>query len=416
MKIAVIGSGISSLTAAHLLAARHEVHVFEKDERLGGHTATQDIQLVGQQFAIDTGFIVYNNWTYPNFIRLLSKLGVASRPTEMSFSVCDERAGLEYSGSNLNTLFAQRRNLLRPGFWRLLRDILRFNKESVADLQAGRLDPAMTLSDYLRKQGYGEAFICQYLVPMGAAIWSSGDQVILDFQALFFIRFFHNHGLLSVNNRPQWYTLVGGSRAYLEPISRRFAANIHLNAHIAAIHREPDAVRLCFVDGSEQHFEQLVMGCHSDQALALLADPSPAEQAVLGAIPYAANEVVLHTDTRLLPQRHLAWASWNSRLTEAQHSRPVLTYNMNILQGLQAPETFCVTLNHSHAIDPGQILGRYEYHHPVFTPEGHRAQARWTEINGVNRSWFCGAYWANGFHEDGVVSGIRVAQALGADW
>lgn len=416
MKIAIIGSGISSLTAAYLLSQMHEVHVIESDSRIGGHTATKQIQLDGQTFAVDTGFIVYNDWTYPNFIKLLNRLGVKSRPTEMSYSVSDERDGTEYSGTNLNTLFAQRRNLVSPGFWWMIRDILRFNRESVAQLQAGLIPEHLRLGDYLAQQGYGQRFIHQYLIPMGAAIWSSGDRVMLDFQALFFIRFFHNHGLLSVNNRPQWRTLVGGSHAYLKPLSQPFANRIRLNCHILGIARDDHGVTLRFQDGTEERFDQLVIGTHSDQALALLDDATAQERALLGAIPYQVNEVVLHTDQRLLPHRKLAWASWNTRLTHAQHAKPILTYNMNILQGLHARETLCVTLNQKQAIDPEKILGVYHYDHPVFTPAGHQAQARWHEINGVNRTWFCGAYWANGFHEDGVVSGIRVATALGASW
>lgn len=416
MKIAVIGSGISSLTAAHLLSDVHEVHVIESDQRIGGHTATKSVQLGGREFAVDTGFIVYNDWTYPNFIKLLNRLGVESRPTEMSYSVSDDRDGTEYSGTNLNTLFAQRRNLVSPGFWSMIRDILRFNREAVEHWQAGKIPEDLRLADYLEQNGYGKRFIYQYLVPMGAAIWSSGDQVMLDFQALFFIRFFHNHGLLSVNNRPQWRTLVGGSHAYLAPITKPFADRIRLNCQISGIARDEQGVTIRFADGSQERFDQVVLGTHSDQALALLDDASDDEKAVLGAIPYQPNEVVLHTDSRLLPKRKLAWASWNTRLTSDQHAKPVLTYNMNILQGLDSPETVCVTLNHTQAIDPEKILGVYHYDHPVFTPAGHHAQSRWSEINGVKRTWFCGAYWANGFHEDGVVSGIRVATALGARW
>lgn len=416
MKIAIVGSGISSLTAAYLLQDLHDITVFESDDRIGGHTATKRINYMGESHAIDTGFIVYNDWTYPNFIRLMNQLGVASRPAEMSYSVTDEIAKLEYSGTNLNSLFAQRSNILSPRFWSMLRDIMRFNRESVTHLKEGKIPPYQSLREYLTENRYGKMFTYQYLVPMGAAIWSSGDQVMLDFPVEFFIRFFNNHGLLSVNNRPQWRTLIGGSQAYLEPLSKGFADKIHLNSRISKIVREADGVKITFEKGEVQHFDQVVIGTHSDQALKLLADASGDEQAVLGAIPYQPNEVVLHTDVSVLPKRRLAWSSWNSRLLQQQHDRPVLTYNMNILQGLQSEHTFCVTLNHTQAIDPQKILGVYHYDHPEFTVEGVAAQGRWGDVNGKNNTWFCGAYWANGFHEDGVNSGIRVARALGATW
>ncbi|MDN3640973.1 FAD-dependent oxidoreductase [Simiduia curdlanivorans] len=416
MKIAIIGSGISSLTAAYLLHDRHEVTVFEADDRIGGHTATKQINYQGESHNIDTGFIVYNDWTYPNFIRLMTQLGVQSRPAEMSYSVTDELSKLEYSGTNLNSLFAQRSNLISPRFWSMLRDIMRFNRESVAHWRQGKIPAQQSLREYLVENRYGKLFTHQYLVPMGAAIWSSGDQVMLDFPVEFFIRFFNNHGLLSVNNRPQWRTLVGGSQAYLEPLTKGFAQNIKLNTRIAAIERQDQGVNIRFDSGEVERFDQVVIGTHSDQALKLLGDASQAEIETLSAIPYQPNEVVLHTDTSVLPERKLAWSSWNSRLLQQQHEKPVLTYNMNILQGLKSQHTFCVTLNHTAAIDPDKILGVYHYDHPEFTVPGVAAQARWADINGRNNTWFCGAYWANGFHEDGVNSGIRVATALGAKW
>jgi uncharacterized protein len=420
VKIAVVGSGISGLTTAYLLAEHHEVTVFESADRIGGHTATKRVTVGRETQTIDTGFIVYNDWTYPNFIKLLTRLNVASRPTEMSYSVTDEISGMEYSGTNLNTLFAQRSNLFSPTFLAMIRDILRFNREAVQHWQAGSIDAGLSLRDYLHINDYGEKFIYHYLVPMGAAIWSSGDSAMLDFSALFFIRFFHNHGLLSVNNRPQWRTLVGGSDAYLGPLTENFRTRIRTGVHIQRIMRSADRVSISFANGAPEHFDQLVVATHSDQALALLGDASSDERAVLGAIPYQPNEVALHTDTRQLPQRKLAWASWNTRLLAPQiglpHARPVLTYNMNILQGLQSKRTYCVTLNNTPAIDSDTIVGVYHYDHPVFSVASLAAQARWSEINGVNRTWYCGAYWANGFHEDGVVSGLRVATALGAGW
>jgi predicted NAD/FAD-binding protein len=416
VKIAVIGTGIAGLTSAYLLSRRHEVTVFEANAAIGGHTATVDVAVDNRRYAIDTGFIVYNDWTYPNFIRLLHELGVDSQPTEMSFSVNRPGSNFEYSGSNLNTLFAQRSNLLNPKFWRMVSDILRFNKEAEADLAAGRIDAAATLGDYLRRRGYGDYFIWRFLVPMGAAIWSASTQSILDFPLQFFLRFFKNHGLLSVDQRPQWRVLRGGSRSYLAPLSAPLQERIHVATPVRAIRRNPDSVVVISERFGEQRFEQVVIAAHSDQALALLNDASKAERTILGAIPYRDNDVVLHTDTTLLPRRRLAWASWNYHLAATQHENVALTYNMNILQSISAPVTFCVTLNNTSAIDSGKVLRRFRYAHPVFTLAGSAAQQRWSEINGVNRTWFCGAYWRNGFHEDGVVSAQRVCGGLGVMW
>lgn len=413
MKIAIIGSGISGLTAAYLLNRKHEITVFEKADRIGGHTATVDITMPdGEQQAIDTGFIVYNEWTYPNFIKLLSQLGIEGLATDMTFSVHSELSGLEYAGSNLNTLFCQRKNILRPAFWRMVKDILRFNKEAVQDLDSGKLMEGTTLGEYLASRHYSQEFIRDYLVPMGAAIWSASTQTMLAFPLVFFVRFFKNHGLLSVTNRPQWLVVPGGSRAYLEPLTASFKNRIRRSANILSINRNSDGV-LIESERGEEHFDAVVFACHSDEALSLLSDPSVAEKSILGALPYQMNDVVLHTDTRLLPKNKLAWSSWNYHLTSHEQSQAVLTYDMNILQGLPSKHTFCVTLNHTAAIDPEKILGRYQYSHPVFTLEGIQAQQRWGEINGVNRSWFCGAYWRNGFHEDGVTSALQVAEQFG---
>ena len=416
MRIAIVGSGIAGLTAAWLLARRHEVVVFESESRIGGHTATVDVRLDGRDYAIDTGFIVYNDRTYPNFIRLLAELGVNSQPTDMTFSVSHDTAGLEYAGSNLNTLFAQRANLLRPGYWRMLRDILRFNRESQQDLDENRLSPGMQLGDYLRARGYSSEFRDWYLVPMGAAIWSSGTRAMDAFPVEFFIRFFRNHGLLAVTNRPQWRTLVGGSRSYLEPITRAFAGSIRTADPVTRIRRDQDGVDVQTRAGEAGRFDQLVLACHSDQSLSLLETPSAAEQGVLGAIAYRANDVILHNDTAVLPRRRLAWSSWNYRIRDGADELPVLSYDMNILQRIESPHTFCVTLNDSVNIDSSKILGRFRYSHPVYSVEAVSAQQRWREINGTDRTWYCGAWWGNGFHEDGVSSAVRVAQELGVQW
>ncbi|MDC8805293.1 FAD-dependent oxidoreductase [Halomonas pacifica] len=412
--IAVVGSGIAGMAAAWYLSSRHRVTLFEADERLGGHTATMDISLDGRDYAIDTGFIVFNDWTYPHFRRLLASLGVASQPTEMSFSVHELGVDFEYNGHTLGSLFAQRGNLLRPRFYRLLAQILRFNRQALRDLEQGELPADLTLGDYLTANGYGRDFQRRYLLPMGAAIWSASLGDMRDFPLAFFLRFFRNHGLLSLNDRPQWYTLVGGSRSYIPALTAPYAERIRLATPVKGIRRQADGVQLRSSAGLE-HFDQVVLACHADQALALLEDPSPAEREVLSALPYQDNAVVLHTDTRLLPRRRRAWASWNYRLDgRSEAARVSVTYDMNILQRLEAPHTFCVTLNDTASIDPTKILGRYRYAHPQFTLAGEAAKARHAEISGPERhTHFCGAYWRNGFHEDGVWSALRVAEALG---
>ena len=412
MKIAIIGSGIAGLTCAHLLNRRHDVTVFEAGDWVGGHTHTVQVSVEGRQYDVDTGFIVFNDWTYPNFIRLLGQLGVSFKPTEMSFSVSDPDSGLEYNGNNLNSLFAQRRNLLSPGFWGMLRDILRFNKQAQRDLIELRIDADMTLDDYLKAGGYGERFILHYIVPMGAAIWSMPMAEMLNFPLQFFVRFFKNHGLLSVSDRPQWQVVEGGSSAYIAPLTAAFKDRIRLNCPVKRVDRDEHGVVIHSPAGIE-HFDKVVFACHSDQALQMLASPSEAERAILGALPYADNEVVLHTDTQLLPTRKLAWASWNYRLSGAGHTHAAVTYDMNILQGIESDTTFCVSLNQSAGINPDKVLARFTYAHPQFSLRAVAAQNRWAELDGVRHTHYCGAYWANGFHEDGVVSALRVATAFG---
>lgn len=408
MRIAIIGSGISGLTCAHLLSRKHEVTVFEAEQWVGGHTHTLDVTYHGQRYAIDTGFIVFNDWTYPNFIRLLDQLGVASQPTEMSFSVHDPATGLEYNGHDLNTLFAQRRNLVSPGFWGMIRDILRFNRQALADLDSGRIDSNTTLGSYLQAEHYGQRFIDHYIVPMGSAIWSMSRADMLQFPLAFFVRFCRNHGLLSVNQRPQWRVITGGSSSYIEPLCQPFADTLRLNCKVHNVERDEGGVTLVSAAGTER-FDNVVFACHSDQALSLLNKPSPEERAVLGAIGYASNDVVLHTDTRLLPRRRRAWASWNYRLGGPAQAPAALTYNMNILQGLEAPATFCVSLNQTALIDPMQVIARFQYAHPQYSLAASAAQAQQELLQGQQHSYFCGAYWGNGFHEDGVVSALKVA-------
>ncbi|MDH2375189.1 FAD-dependent oxidoreductase [Cobetia sp. 3AK] len=428
-RIAVIGSGISGMAAAYYLSRHHEVHVFESAERLGGHTATMDVQTAdGSEWAIDTGFIVFNDRTYPHFQRLLERLDVAYQPTEMSFSVHTTAEDFEYNGHTLLSLFAQKRNLLRPRFYRLLRDILRFNQQAAADLDSGRLAEDATLGSYLDANDYSQVFREHYLLPMGAAIWSASIADIERFPLQFFVRFFRHHGLLSINDRPQWFTLIGGSRSYIAPLTEGYAERIHLNSEIRQIRRDVDGVTLEHVDGRCERFDQVVLACHAPQALALLKDASAREQDVLSVITTQRNDVVMHTDTSLLPRRREAWASWNYRLDGRDDAqRASVTYDMNILQRLDERdypprETFCITLNDSDAIDPALVLGRYAYDHPRFTLEAEAAKQRFMEISGVSprpggpvgRTHFCGAWWRNGFHEDGVWSALRVAEALGA--
>lgn len=425
-RVAIIGSGISGLTAAYLLnnygacldngERRFEISVFESANRIGGHTATIAVEHEGAHYNIDTGFIVYNDWTYPNFIRLINELGVETQATDMSFSVSCNDTGLEYSGSSLNTLFAQRRNMLRGDFWRMLRDIARFNHQAVVDLEEGNLSEGATLGDYLRTKGYSGLFVSHYLVPMCAAIWSASTAEVMNFPLIFFVRFFKNHGLLSINNRPQWRVINGGSSAYLKPLVQSFEEKIELNAVIKSVRRSANKVELEFADGSIRAFDSVIFACHSDQALALLAEPTTAERSVLGAIPYNSNEVMLHTDTRLLPRERRAWAAWNYLLDRNNDQQAVLTYNMNILQGIKSNTEFCVTLNARDKIDAAKVLGVYHYSHPAYSLASITAQNRWAEINGRNNTYFCGAYWANGFHEDGVLSAIRVAEALRVKW
>ena len=407
MKIAIIGSGIAGNVAAHRLHKEHEITVFEAGAHVGGHTHTHEIDSHGERYAIDTGFIVFNDWTYPNFIALLSELGVESQASVMSFSVRNEASGLEYNGTTINTLFAQRSNLLRPSFYRMLRDIVRFNREAPA-LLASSTDIA--LGDYLAAHHYSSEFIGDYLVPMGAAIWSTDPARMLAFPARFFVRFFENHGMLSVDARPQWRAIRGGSARYVDKLVAPFRGRIRLNTPVESVRRMRDCVLVKARGAEAQRFEHVFLACHSDQALGLLADATPLERQILGAIPYQENEAVLHTDTSMLPHARRAWAAWNYHVVRESSERVALTYNMNILQSLAARETFCVTLNHSERIAPAKIIKRLVYHHPLFTPAGVAAQKRQHEINGQQRTYFCGAYWRFGFHEDGVVSALDAVE------
>ena len=405
MKIAVIGTGIAGNVAARALCREHDITVFEAGDHVGGHTHTHDISHGGETHAIDTGFIVFNDWTYPNFMALLDEIGAASLPTEMSFSSRCEASGIEYNGASLNRLFAQRRNFLRPAFHGMIRDILRFNRQSRELL--GNSDAELTLGRYLEDNHYGRLFIDNYIIPMGAAIWSTDPRQMLDFPACHFVRFFANHGLLNIRNRPQWHVIEGGSREYVNRLVAPFRDRIHLREAVVSVRRLPTHVELHTAGGSKACFDHVFIGCHSDQALSMLAAPTRQEREVLGAIPYQHNEVVLHTDTSLLPKSRRAWAAWNYLRRQGDSGRVSVTYNMNILQKLQSGTTFCVTLNDTQHINPDRILRQIHYQHPVFSAAGVAAQQRQQEINGRHRTWYCGAYWRYGFHEDGVISALN---------
>jgi hypothetical protein len=413
MKIAVVGSGISGLAAAWLLAREHEVSLFEADERIGGHTHTHEIALGDATYAVDTGFIVCNADHYPNFFRMLAELGIATRETTMSFAVRNERSGLEYNATDLNRLFIQRRNLVSPRFWSMVRGILRFYREGPALLE---LDgPGPDLGEYLEANGYSAAFRDDHLVPMASALWSSPSQQILKFPAKYLVAFMANHQMLVSGARKPWRVLAGGSHSYVRALLADARFKVRSATPVRSVRRDEQGVSL-HLDAGVERFDQIVLACHSDQALALLADPSEHESAILGAIGYQANETVLHTDIRLLPKRRRAWAAWNALILDDPREACTVSYDMNQLQGIAAPETFCVTLNCSDRIDPAKVLRRMRYHHPVYTRASVAAQARRAEINGQRRTWFAGAYWGWGFHEDGMRSAVEVARALGIRW
>ncbi|MDO6526071.1 FAD-dependent oxidoreductase [Motilimonas sp. 1_MG-2023] len=413
-KVAIVGTGISGLVSAYLLNREHDIQVFEANDYIGGHTATVDVEVDGRSWAIDTGFIVFNDRTYPNFERLLALLGVQAKPTEMSFSVNNVQTGLEYNGHNLDTLFAQRSNILNPKFWRFIAEIMRFNGKCKALWAQQSIDPELTLGDFLKQQNFSEFFAEHYILPMGAAIWSSSLVEMEQFSLLFFIRFFHNHGLLNVSDRPQWYVIEGGSRNYIEPLVAEFKDKIHLNTAVSKIERGNEGVVLTLNNGQQAYFDEVVLACHSDQSLAMLSDATEQEQKILGDLAYSENDVVLHTDTRLLPKRKKAWAAWNYQLNGQRDNPASVTYDMNILQNLPADApTFCVTLNQNHAIDPSKILRSFKYMHPVFNQASLAAQQNREQICGRNHTHFAGAYWYNGFHEDGVRSALDVCQRFG---
>ena len=411
MRIAIVGTGVSGLVAAWLLQREHEVTVFEARDRIGGHTNTVDVDVHGRRFAIDTGFIVHNDRTYPTLQRIFAKLGVRTKPTSMSFSVREDATGLEYSSQ---ALLARRRNALNPRVLRMTRDILRFNRDAERILEDG--DQVTPLGELLRARGYSKPFVDLYIVPMGASIWSTDPERMMAFPAHTFVRFLVNHGLTSLVDRPTWFVVEGGSRDYVQRIITPFADRIRISSPVERIARNEHGVEVTVRGRPPERFDKVVVATHSDQALRMLADPSDAEHDVLGAIRYQKNDAVLHTDASLLPRTRRAWGSWNYLVPSRPEDKLIVTYDMNTLQRMdEAPATFCVSLNAGDRIDPSKVLYRTTYAHPLYTSESVAARARIDEVSGPRNTYYCGAYWRHGFHEDGAVSALTVAKKLGVE-
>ncbi|HEX6832992.1 MAG TPA: FAD-dependent oxidoreductase [Rudaea sp.] len=413
MRIAVVGAGIAGLASSWLLAREHEVTLFEANDYLGGHTHTHAIEIGGKKLAVDTGFIVFNPQHYPLLQKMFDELIVASQPTTMSFSVRNERSGLEYNATDLRGLFCQRRNLVSPRFWRLLRDIVRFYREApelLADAGAGP-----TLGEYLSARGYSDAFRDDHLIPMASALWSAPNARVPEFPARHLVQFMANHQMLQTRDRPQWRVVRGGSHTYVRALRERWRVRERVDCAVRRVVREANGVRIDHAQGSET-FDQAVLACHGDQALALIENPRPAERDVLGAMEYHDNETVLHTDATLMPRRRRAWAAWNALIRADAHDRCTVSYCMNLLQSLDSAEPILVSLNCTDRIAPEKILRRIAYRHPSYTNASVAAQRRKAQIQGIDRLWFAGAYWGWGFHEDGMRSAVDVAGAFGVRW
>lgn len=413
MRIAVVGSGISGLASAWLLSRQHEVVVFEAGDYLGGHTHTHEISLQDRTYAVDTGFIVHNAAHYPLLTRMLDELGVQTQPTTMSFSVHSEASGLEYNAGSLGALFCQRRNLVSPRFLGMLRDLMRFYRLAPRLLYSDTAGP--NLGDYLAEHRFGDAFRDEHLLPMASALWSCPSQQILSFPARYLVQFMANHHMLQLTGRPLWRVIRGGSKTYVDAMQARWQVDVRLQSAVQQVRRDAEGVEITFA-GSRERFDQVVLACHSDQALSLLADADDREHDILGAIPYQANDTVLHTDASLLPSNRKAWAAWNAHIPRDPSQACTVSYCMNLLQGIDSPQPLVVTLNRTDAIDPDTVLRRMRYEHPVYTHSSVAAQARKREIQGQRRTWFAGAYWGWGFHEDGMRSAVDVARALGVHW
>jgi uncharacterized protein len=410
MKIAIIGAGVAGLVCAHMLHCDHELVVFEASEEAGGHANTVHVETETGAYDLDTGFIVFNDRNYPRFERLLDELGVPTQPSQMSFGVSDG-VDFEYNGASPNGLFASRRHLVTPSFHRMVADLARFNRDA-RRLLASEEDPS--LGEWLAQRRYSRVFVERLIVPQASAVWSADPAQMWSFPARFLAGFFENHGMLGFRDRPRWRTIAGGSRNYVQALIRPWREHLRLSTPVTEIYRHPSHVTVSTRGNEAERFDAVVIATHSDQALALLADPGERERELLGAIPYQRNEAVLHTDRSLLPRRRRAWASWNYHLGAGAPGRCTVTYHLNRLQALRAGREFCVTLNRTAVIDPDQIIRTMQYAHPVYTPASVAAQARHREISGRNRTHYCGAYWGSGFHEDGVSSALRVVRELGA--
>ena len=417
MKVAIVGTGISGLVCAHLLHPTHDVTLFEQADRPGGHTNTVDVTVDGVTHPVDTGFIVFNERTYPGFSALLTRLGVATRPSDMSFSVADERTGLEWCSSSASTVFAQRRNLARPAHYRMLLDILRFNRACRRLLADSPSDEGMTLSDFVAGGGWSRHLVDSHLVPMGSAIWSADPTSFAAIPAVTFARFFDNHGLLRLADQPRWRTVVGGARSYVDALLAPLAGRVRCGSAVDKVVRRPGSgtVELHTAAGELAEFDHVVLATHSDQALAVLADPTAAERELLGAIRYQPNRATLHTDDRLLPRTPRARASWNYHRPATEVGMPTVTYDLGRLQGIDSTRPLLLTLNRDADIAPDAVLARFEYSHPVLDATAVRAQRRHAEISGRDGLSFAGAYWGYGFHEDGLQSALRVCRALGVE-
>jgi uncharacterized protein len=409
MNIAIIGSGISGIYAAHYLSQKHHVTLYEANSYLGGHTDTHDINIEGKPYAVDTGFIVFNEHNYHYFCQFLADLNVKSQASDMTFSVTDTVSGLEYNATTLDKLFCQRRNLLNPHFYRMVSDILRFYRQAPGLLNSS--DDSLTLGDYLHQQQYSQAFIEDHILPMACALWSGSPKMVRDFPVRYFVAFMANHQMLKTDNRPQWRTVCGGSSSYINEFKRVFNGEIRLACPVQTVERDKSGVIVKTKD-REERYDQVIFACHSDQALRLLANPSHQENEILEAMTFQDNEVVLHTDTNLMPKHPKAWASWNALKLNDEQTRCTVTYYMNLLQNLDAPQPLLVTLNCTDHIDPNKILQKRNYHHPVYTTSSLAAQKRRDEINGINNTWYVGAYWGWGFHEDGAQSAEDVIKRL----
>ena len=414
-RIALIGAGIAGMTAAYLLSRRHEVFLFEREPRLGGHTHTIRVPSAHGEVALDTGFLVHNDHTYPNLVRLFAELKVATRPSDMSFSVTCPSTGLEYSSRGAVGFFAQRRNVARLDHYRLMRDIVRFNREAPKVLHAPGAE-AWTLGAFIERERYSKVFTSQYLVPMTSAIWSASVESMAAFPVQTLVRFLQNHGMLSVASPIQWRVVKGGSDSYIAPMLAHMAERIRLDARLQSVSRSDRGVTITFADRPAADFDDVVFACHGDQVLPLLVDPTAAEREILGCFATTVNETVLHTDAGVLPKSPRARASWNYLLGGDPEQPPSVTYDLNRLQGIPGCTTYCVTLNPRRPLDASKVIRRLKYRHPQFTRASIAAQARWTEVSGVNHTHYCGAYWRYGFHEDGVVSAQRVAADLGVRW